>query len=183
MAELNDIVLFHRIKSGDFDAFKVLFDRYYKPLCCFTLKFIRDSYVAEDVVQEVFLKIWEDKSKIKIEGSFKSYLYTAVRNRSLNKLKSESVRLDYTKSFVDTTDRVVEPNEIEQEEFRHFLAICIGKLPPRCQEVFNHSRFDDMKQEKIAEEMNISIKTVKAQIGKALQLIRECLDGSVPKYL
>ncbi|HKJ43034.1 MAG TPA: sigma-70 family RNA polymerase sigma factor, partial [Sunxiuqinia sp.] len=131
---------------------------------------------------EVFTKIWEDKRKIKIQGSVKSYLYTAVRNRSLNKLKSETTREGHTKSYSQHTDQVVDLVEIEQEEFRLFLLQCIEKLPPRCQDVFARSRFDGMKQDQIASEMDIAIKTVKAQIGKALKLLRECLSVSHPHF-
>ena len=153
--------------------------------CCviLLLSFFFDSFISEDVVQEVFIKIWEDRKKIDIIGSVKSYLYSAVKNKSLNRIESESVRQKYSKQAFDIQSRVISQNELEQEEFRNHLFWCIDKLPPRCKEVFQNSRFEDLKQEQIAQNLKISIKTVKAQIGKALKLIRDCLQISYPEYL
>lgn len=84
---------------------------------------------------------------------------------------------------MQSIDIRISEKEIEQEEFKNYLFQCIGKLPPRCREVFEKSRFEEMKQEKIATSLDISIKTVKAQIGKALQMIRSCLELSYPEFL
>lgn len=178
-----DIELIGQIKSNDFEAFRILFERYYNSLCNFASSFFTDDFLREDVVQEVFTKVWEDRHKLRINESVKSYLYTAVRNKSMNRLKSESVRRQYTSNFTKTLNTHVSEAEIEQEEFRNYLYQCIEKLPARCREVFEKSRFEDMKQEKIAISLDISIKTVKAQISKALQMIRGCLQQSYPEYL
>ena len=177
-----DILIFDQIRRGSFKDFETLFEKYYSPLCHFSVKYVQDDFIAEDIVQEVFAKIWEDKEKIRIQESVKSYLYTAVRNRSLNKLKSQTTREEYTKSYSQNADQIVDLDEIEQEEFRLFLAQCIEKLPPRCKDVFVRSRFDDMKQDAIASEMGIAVKTVKAQVGKALKLLRDCLSVSYSHF-
>lgn len=182
-ASVSDIELTDRIKTGDYQAFRILFERYYSMLCNFSTRYVADDFVSEDVVQEVFAKIWEDRKKMTIRDSVKSYLFSAVRNQSLNRIKSENIRSSYNSDFVRQIDIRVTEVEIENEEFRNYLFQCIDKLPPRCREVFEKSRFEDMKQEKIASSLDISIKTVKAQIGKALQLIRSCLEISYPEFL
>ncbi|HAZ04646.1 MAG: hypothetical protein A2W90_06750 [Bacteroidetes bacterium GWF2_42_66] len=181
--EPTDFQLLSAINTGDYNAFRVLFERYYSPLCNFAFRFLKDDYIAEDIVQEVFTKIWEDRRVIKVTESVRSYLYMAVKNKSLNKIKSESVRQEHTNRFSEIENIQVDAFVLEQEEFRNYLFQCIEKLPPRCKEVFTKSRFEEMKQEKIATSLNISLKTVKAQVGKALRLIRSCLQISYPEYL
>jgi RNA polymerase sigma-70 factor, ECF subfamily len=180
---LTDIQLLKKIGTGDYNAFRLLFDRYYSPLCNFAFRFLRDDFITEDTVQEVFTKIWEDRKSVNINESVKSYLYIAVRNKSLNKIKSESVRQEYTNRFLENNNIFVTEIRLEQEEFRNYLFQCIEKLPPRCKEVFTKSRFEEMKQEGIASSLDISLKTVKAHIGKALRLIRACLQITYPEYL
>jgi RNA polymerase sigma-70 factor (ECF subfamily) len=180
--ENSDINVFHKIKEGNFDAFNLLFEQYYTPLCNYASGYFRDDFTCEDIVQEVFVKIWGNRQKIRISGSLKSYLYTAVKNASLNKLKSESIRQSYISAYSENEEHLAEADEIELQEFREYLARCIEKLPPRCKDVFIQSRFNDTKQEKIASDMEISVKTVKAQIGKALKYIRECLQTSYPEF-
>lgn len=162
---------------------QALFDKYYVPLCHYAQKFVHDYWLAEDVVQEVFIKIWEDKGRIGTIRSAKSWLYIAVKNKCLDRLRSENTRLGHTKTFLEGKDDFIDSIAIEYEEFSHHLSECIGSLPPRCKDVFTHSRFQDMKQEGIALQMGISLKTVKAHMGKALKLIRECLSISYPEFL
>jgi len=183
MQSLTDIQLIEKIRVGDYIAFRFLFERYYIPLCNYASGFFKNDFLKEDVVQEIFTKIWEDRKKIQIAESVKSYLYMSVRNKSLNRIKSESIRQEYTGNFFRNAETQISEAELEQEEFKNYLFRCIGKLPPRCKDVFEKSRFEEMKQEKIADSLGISLKTVKAQIGKALRLIRECLQFSYPEFL
>lgn len=177
-----ELLLMDKVKAGDYDAYRLLFERYYNVLCNYAGRFLNDDFISEDVVQEVFVKIWEDRKRIVITQSVKSYLYTAVKNKSLNRLESESARQKYTSRFFEHESNLVDSDELEQEEFRNHLFFCIEKLPPRCKEVFAQSRFEKIRQEKISMNLNISLKTVKAQIGKALKLIRDCLQFSYPEY-
>lgn len=181
--EIDDIEIMKKIRKGDFEAFRFLFDYYYQPLCNFACTLTSDIYKAEDAVQEVFEKIWGKKQKIELRSSIKAYLYTAVRNQCLNTQKSDSIRQKYLMKYNRGNWQSVEQKEIELEEFRQYLYDCIDKLPPRCKDIFQASRFENLKQEKIATKMQISIKTVKAQIGKALRYVRDCLEISYPEYL
>jgi len=178
----NDSQLIAKIKTGDYNAFGILFERYYSLLCNFAMKSVRDHFIAEDIVQEVFIKIWETRKTVNITGSVKSYLYISVKNRSLNKIQSETVRREYSSRFLIYQNIEVSQTELEQEEFRDYLFRCIQKLPPRCKDVFVESRFTELRQEQIAEKMHISLKTVKAQVGKALRYIQSCLQIYYPEY-
>jgi RNA polymerase sigma-70 factor (ECF subfamily) len=179
--ELNDSKNFEKIRAGDVVAFRAVFDKYYTPMCHYALKFIHDTYLADDIVQEVFIRIWEAKEKIRIVKSLKSYLYISVRNKCLDKLKSEHIRSLHAKSFFEERDKVIDSIDVEYEEFRYHLSACVEKLPPRCKDIYTYSRFQNIRQEKIALEMGISLKTVKSQIGKALRLIRDCLSIFYPE--
>ena len=179
---LTDIQLMNAIRVGDFDAFRLLFERYYSPLCNFANLRLQDNFIAEDVVQEFFTKVWEDRARIKFTGSIRSYLYTAIKNRSLNRLNAEMNRRKYTGDFRRLQNEQITDIDLELEEFRNYLFGCIEKLPPRCKAVFEKSRFEELKQQEIASAMEISIKTVKAQIGKALRLIKACVERAYPEY-
>ena len=171
-----DIQLANKIKAGDYHAFGILFERYYSLLCNYACKLVKDNFVAEDIVQEIFVRIWETRSTLNITGSVKSYLFIAVKNRSLNKMESETTRREYSNFYRIHQNDEVSHSELELEEFREHLFRCIQKLPPRCKDVFVESRFKEMKQDQIAEKMHISLKTVKAQVGKALRFLQSCLQ-------
>jgi RNA polymerase sigma-70 factor (ECF subfamily) len=179
---LSELVLVDKIKAGDYEAFRCLYESYYNFLCNYAARFVKDNFISEDVVQEVFVKIWENRRHINIKESVRSYLCSAVKNRSLNRLESESTRQKYTNRFFKSKSNLIDSDELEQEEFRNHLFSCIEKLPLRCKEAFVQSRFDKLKQEKIALNLNISPATVKTQIHKALKLIRDCLRFSYPEY-
>lgn len=181
MAE-NDLQLIAEIKTGNYHAFGILFERYYSLLCHIAFRYVKNDFLAEDIVQEVFVKVWETRAMINITGSVKSYLYIAVKNGSLNKIQSETVRREYSSRFQNYQSNEVLQAELEQTEFREHLFRCIQKLPPRCKDVFVESRFNEMKQDQIAAKMQISLKTVKAQVGKALKYIKDCLQTYYPEY-
>ncbi len=174
---------FDKLRTGDLNTLKPLFDTFYVPLCHYALKFVHDTWMAEDIVQEVFIKIWEEEGRIGTIRSVKSWLYIAVKNKCLDKLRSEKIRTGHTRSFFLQKDQSIDSNEIEYEEFRSYLSECVGKLPPRCKDAFTYSRFHGLKQEEIATEMGTSLKTVKAQIGKALKMIRDCMNIFYPEVL
>ena len=174
---LPDKKILEHIRAGHYDAFEVLFERYYNPLCNYTSRILGESIDSEDIVQDVFIRIWEKRHVTGNIGSVKSYLYTSVKNSCLNYKKANSVRRGYTSLSLRTETEPVEDEVVEQEEFRYNLFLCIDQLPSRCREVFVKSRFDMNKQQKIAEDLSISVKTVKAQIGKALKFLKACMES------
>ena len=171
-----DNILFQEVKQDDFESFNKLFNKYYRGLCAYAYNIVEEHTQAEDIVQEVFIKIWENRSELNIHSSIKSYLFNSVRNSSINTVKILNNRKSITEILRHKSISFELNNKYETEELRAVLSNCIEELPPRCLEVFKLSRFEEQKQSKIAENLDISIKTVKAQIGKALAYLKQCLD-------
>jgi RNA polymerase sigma-70 factor (ECF subfamily) len=171
-----------RIKLGDQQAFELLFRKYYVRLCTFSNKFLNDTEESRDVVQEVFAKIWEGRDEIDPEDSLKSYLFKITQNLSINKLRRKKVELRYTEIYklvyIEYQEFSVHDSLIAKELEEH-IAKTINMLPAKCRQIFELSRNKGLKYKEIANSLNISIKTVEAQMSKALQSLRD----ELPVYL
>lgn len=172
--EIPDNTLFLQIAGNDYLSFNILFHRYYSRLCAFVFEIIRDPEVAEDIVQEFYMKLWTQRSDLKIKGNARSYLFSACRNAALNFVRDENTRRKNTQTATVTSMSDEEiPN---MEDYLDALEKCIEKLPERSKQVFLMHKFEDYSQKEISEKLNISVKTIKNQIWKSLQYLRECLD-------
>lgn len=158
--------------------FEIFFRRLYLPLGMYALRIVDDADVAEDMVQEAFLKTWERLEEGLEISNFKSFIYRSVRN----------VCLSYLSSLKETVGEEFVP-EVDEEEidtsFRDArIWKAIDELPEKCREIFLMSKRDGYSNEEIAEELGISIKTVKNQMTKAFNRLREALsDGHKPFFL
>ena len=140
-------------------------------------KYLKDSTLAEEIVNDVFLKIWEDGESIKIESSLKSYIYKAIINRSINALNKIKREPAPETDLTNIPEHGYEMRQIEENELAVKLYAAIDQLPDQCRKVFEMSRFEEMKQQDIADKLGISIKTVKNHITIALkQLSKEMLN-------
>ena len=164
-----------RIKLGDEQAFELLFRKYYIRLCAFTNKFLNDPEEAREIVQHVFVKIWEGRDEIDPEDSLKSYLFKIAQNLSLNKLRRKKVESKYTEVlklvYIEQQEFSVHESLMARELEEH-ISHSIGKLPAECRRVFELSRIEGLKYREIADTLNISIKTVEAQMSKAIRSLR-----------
>ncbi|MCK7591273.1 RNA polymerase sigma-70 factor [Subsaxibacter sp. CAU 1640] len=161
------------------EGYKSLFDTLYPSLCLFANKYLNDIDTSEDMVQEVFIKVWEQKIQSPNFYAIKSYLYTAVKNRCLNYLKSK-----YHKSFLQSS--AIDFDHIATEEFFHAqitiidtfsqLEMAIKKLPKKCERVIRLS-LKDYTNKEIAQEMSISKNTVKSQKRIAYEKLRHSLGS------
>ena len=137
---------------------------------------VKDDSAAEDVVQEVMLKIWKKRAQIKIESSLKAYLYRCVTNRSLNYLRDKRNHAEQIEdTYLDVSADVEE--KIYYSETQEIIMEHVNKLSPRCRQVFIMNRLDQMKYKEIAAELEISVKTVEHHIAKGLMILRESLAG------
>ncbi len=168
-------------KSG----FEILFKKHYSVLCAYCYGFVADYTLGEDIVQEVFSKLWADKRKIRIDTSVKAYLYSAVRNTALNYIKHQKVKRQYEQINNDEsiyTEKSQEEHLIGKE-LNAKIQSAINNLPTERRKIFLMSRMDELKYKEIAERLDISIKTVENQMGKALAALRKDLSGEFPLVL
>lgn len=172
------IDLFEQVRNGDRVAYEQMFKQHYTSLVRFARDIVKDTDTAEDMVQEVFVKIWERKENIHITTSLKAYLYMAVKNHCLNKLRIEQKHAFMDDSLADdlrfsSNNNDEESNTIKLEQH---IKDALDKLPPRCALIFKLSRFEHKTYKEIAEVLELSVKTVENQMGKALQLMRTNLS-------
>ena len=147
-------------------------------MCTYADSLLHKSEIAEEVVQDVFFNIWKNKSDLNIKTSLQSYLFRSVFNNSmmyLRKAKREiSLDESWAESLLQSDDHPLE--ELEAKEMDAVLIYTLKSLPERTQEIFNLSRFEGLKYKEIAEKLSISIKTVEANMGRALKALRSSLD-------
>jgi RNA polymerase sigma-70 factor (family 1) len=179
--QLNEQEYWLKVSKGDKKAFEHLFNTYYQTLCNYACSILKDIDEAEEVVQNTFFNIWKKREDLQITSSFKSYVYRAVHNDSLNKLKHAKVKAVYAADYksvmgsgFDDSAKVLEAKELGKK-----INEAIGSLPEQCGNVFKLSRFENLKYAEIAEQLDISVKTVENHMGKALKLLR----GHLKEYL
>ena len=164
-----DQELFNRIKkNSDKEAFNDLFRKYYKNLCLYSSKYINEIDSVEEVVQAFFVKLWENRSQININGSVKSYLYAAIRNRAFNYIR------DHKKFVNDEGLQDAAQMHVEDEDFelKEKISKAIDMMPQQRQTVFKLCRFHQLSYKEIANKLGISRKTVENHMSMALKDMR-----------
>lgn len=171
-----------QIRSGDEQAFEQVFRANYAGMCGYAMKYLEEMEHAEEVVQEVFLNYWDKRTTLEVTGSLEAYLYRAVRNTCLNNLKHQKVKRQY--ALAQTEVLKAEENQSRDKvielELQQKIDDCIAQLPPERRKIFKLSREEGMKYKEIADELGLSVKTVEAQMGKALKFLRENLIEYLP---
>lgn len=168
-----DKSLFELVRKGDQRSFEVLFNKYYQPLCRFAFQLLEEELASEEIVQDVFCALWEDREHTELT-SFKSYCYQVVRNKCLNALKHIKVREAYkieNEYQINLEQHETEETE-QKEELNHRIHESIELMPEMRKRVFKMSRFEGLKYKEIASQLNISVKTVENHMGKALAHLR-----------
>ncbi|GAB3011073.1 RNA polymerase sigma-70 factor [Spirosoma pulveris] len=170
------------IRAGNERAFESVFRQYYAPLCRYARQLLPDPDEAEEEVQAMFLAVWEKRDSLYITASLKSYLYRAVHNRCLNRIKHESIRDEHRDFSCSSSDAHVESpmQKVLGDELADRVQAAIQKLPEQCRLAFTLSRYEELKYGEIADQLGISIKTVENQIGKALRILRTELSEYLP---
>lgn len=173
----DDRKLVQSLQKGNVAAFDTLFEIYSPKLFGFALKYFQNEAEAEELVQEVFVKVWENRHSLKSELSFKSYLFTITLNHIRKFFNKRAVSLRYLKS--------IQPEENQTENFAfqtndyetvmHQIDGLISQMPPRKQEIFRKSKIEGKSSKEVARELNISVGTVDNQVSEALHFLRERL--------
>ncbi len=160
--------------------FKKLFEQYYNPLCNFANTILYDSIKAEDAVQDVFVKMWQKKESLRDMENLKSYLFTATKNKCieyLRKLKLDRKLSEENESRLEMSSSINIDDEADKYVLKEKLFNSIRQLPPKCQSVFTMSKINGLTYSEIADELDISPKTVENQIGRAMRLLREMMNA------
>ncbi len=177
--DLKEDTIWKKIQQKDIGTFERYYKEYYKSFFVMACKYLKNPTLAEEIINDVFMKIWEDGDKIAIEMSLKSYIYKAIINRSINALNKNKREYQNQTEVSLIPDESYELRQIEENELKIRLYAAIDQLPDQCKKVFEMSRFDELKQQEIADKLGISIKTVKNHITIALKQISK----SVERYL
>lgn len=162
-------------------VFEAVFKEHFKGLHAYACTIVRDDMDAEEIVQNVFYKLWERKEQITELQSINAYLYRAVYNESLNYLKHEKVKMAYrshANHSMDMHESAADQASVKQLEQR--IQTAMNELPEQCRTIFQLSRFEELKYREIADRLGISVKTVENQMGKALKVLRTKLVEYLP---
>ncbi len=172
---LEEKTLFKNIKMGDEKAFELLFKSYYGLLCAFATNILHDDIGAEEIVQDFFVKLWEKRTQITIESSLKNYLFRSVKNICLNDIKHNTIKIKHAKQIIAEAENNHFRDNFIEVDLKQEIENSIEALPEKRREIFRLSREDGLKYREIAKKLNISIKTVEAQMGLAIKTLRQKL--------
>ena len=179
--DLNNEQLIPLLLAGDESTFESVYKHFLKPLHVYAIAILKDEDRAEGMVQNVFLKLWDKKERLSFSGSLQAYLYGAVYHECLNYLRHEKVKIKHQQHVVYTMgNNAEESGKMELLDLREKLADALNELPEKCRTIFQLSRFEELKYQEIADRLQISIKTVEAQMGKALKILRIKLVDFLP---
>lgn len=156
---------------------KKLYDKYFIELCSYASSIICDDIVAQDIVQDLFIKLWEE-NKIKTIASQKSYLYKATKNNCISWMRSQGCSPRYIDIHINSAIGAKDTICLEYNELYEAYVRCLEKLPTRSKEVFEKSRIELQKQTEIAKSMDVKLSTVKTQLSRALKYLRSCVKSS-----
>ena len=187
--DLGSKEILYKIKSGEETSFEKVYRYYYPRLIYFANQYLLDADASKNIVQDVFAELWDKRQSLRTDSNLNAWLFTVTKNKSLksishiksqrnydNYLKSRQLEVNFKSlSEFDTSNLVF-------EELQAQIQASIEKLTPACRKVFEMSRFEDKKNKEIAEELNLSIKTIEAHISKALGSLKVDLKNYLPLF-
>lgn len=181
MADLIDKTLVENLRKGSEEAFTVFFTNYFNRICQFAITYVKEEAVAKNIVQDSFVKLWENKYNINENSSIFSFLLTITKYDCLNYIKHQQVENNF-KRRVEDKYKLLELNysalqqlDVEHIDYIQLLQLleeAVSLLPPQCQQVFRLSRFENLTNNEIAEKLKITNKAVEANITRALKILR-----------
>ena len=173
----SDVTILNLLKSGDKSGLEMLFKEFYRPLVIYAMQFLSRKEDAEDLVQEVFIKLWETNRFLNIDFKLRAYIYQSVRNSCLNWLESKSkIQIDTIDSIPELTDDAM-LDESDWKVYMDEIYQKIENLPPRTREIFTAIILENKKYKDVADDMGISVNTVKTSLSRALSNLRTNLSN------
>lgn len=181
---ISESELLTRLLEGERQAFDEIFTRYYTSLCAYANLYVRQTEVAENIVQDLMLWLWENRLELQIRGALSHYLFTSTKNRCLTYLSREALRSNRLSDLrVDVADTFGVPDFYQLEELRQNIRRAVEELPEPYREAFEMNRFENRTYKEIAEELGISAKTVDYRIQQSLKILRVKLKDYLPLIL
>ena len=172
----NQSLLIEGLKKGNESAYVHLVECYHNRLCVYSNSLIKDDLMAEDIVQNVFVQVWEKRHKLKYDFSLENYLYKSVHNKFIDQYRKGKAVMALEKKYIEALELVVvKKDEIQEQKIVNMLLDDIQELPPKCKQIFLMSKREGLTNIEISEYLNVSKKTVEGQITKAYGMLRNKL--------
>ncbi|WP_142785862.1 RNA polymerase sigma factor [Changchengzhania lutea] len=175
-----DLIILTKLKNGDPTAYKELFDLYYMPLSIYALKYCDSFQLSEDIVQDLFVKLWDEKIYMKFEGAISPYLFKSVKNNTLQVVKKKTKY--HFEEIEDQINRLMEVENVDMtsiDEKKKKLLKEVEALPEKSKEVFKAIVLENLKYKEVAKQFGISVNTVKTHYSRALKKLRSSLDAII----
>lgn len=183
--DTNDFTTIQMLREGRPEAFQHLFDHHYQVLCYVASQYLKDDFLAETIVSDVIFHMWEIRENLRIESSIRQYMTRSVRNRCINFLNTSYNRNEGGSNVNRITDLPIATylrnddyplGKLLENELEKVIESAINRLPEQCRRVFCMSRFEDKTYQQIANELSISVNTVKYHMKNAMELLRKDLN-------
>lgn len=176
-------IMILRLKAGDTTVFEQVYRAYYRLLYSYVLDILENRMFVEDIIEEVFLNLWEKRETLEIKSSLKTYLLVAARNKSLDYIRKRNVRIDYKNRIEKKIElernynyfKIIDSDSFQQKELKKLIATTIEDLPKKCKRVFKLSRKFKMKNKEIARHLSISENTVEKHMGTAINRLKNVI--------
>lgn len=176
--------LIEALKSGDSKAYTFLMDTYYHKLCVYTYSLVHDQDIAEDIVQNVFIRTWKKRDQLKADFEIKSFLYKSVYNEFIDYYRKQKSVFPLENKYISALSSVVEDEDEQSlEKLLKLVKLEIQNLPPKCKEIFLLSKQEGLTNIEIAEYKNVSVKSVEAHITKAFSILRKSVGNKMSSVL
>ena len=172
---LVDLQLLDKLKSGDEDALTLIYKKYWQPLFTSGYNILKDRQACEDIIQELFIRLWNNRHAIEITVSLKAYLYASMRYEVYRQIRAGAVRADIFDDLPERLPASAAYGNIEYKELIAQVNTVVNTLPEKCREVYKLSREEYLSHKEIASRLNISTKTVENHLTKALRQLRTSL--------
>jgi len=182
---LKDLLLKEGLGRRDKVIFDYIFNYYYSSLCAFVMQYLHDKDAVEDLVQDFFVTVWLEAPRMQISTTLKSYLFAGVKNRCLDSQKHHKVTEKYKAFILFSAENEDDSYDhyFAESELRQAIEKSMSKLPPRCREIFELSRLNNLSNQEISDKLGISKRTVELQISNSLKILRKELVEFLPIWL
>ena len=178
-----DFVFVEKLKNGDNNAYTLLMNDYYKNLCGYANLFTKDPSKSEDIVQNIFVKIWIYRKKIDPNISIKKYLYKSVYNEFIDQYRKNKSVISLEEKYLKVIDTIIDDNSLDIEKLMMNVNREIDKLPEKCKRVFILNKKEGLTHDEIAEYLQISTKTVESHITRAFKILNQKLGNKIKSIL